>query len=124
MKPAYLKYGSDRYWPIFVKKSGKAVSIGIWELSAKSAIESAQQEIDRLKDAKLKKKAKKKHPPIFIDKNIVKNRYIVYVEVENVAYRPDSGGEWGVKFAECRNSLHFPTYQQAYQAGLDYLKSL
>ena len=120
MKAGYLKYSNDRYWPIFVKKSGKAVSIGIWELSAKSALEAAQKEIDRLKSERLKKK--KHYPQVFVNKNILTTTYIVCVEIESGFYSLDSSGEW-VKISEAKKHLCFSTYQEAYQAGLDYLKS-
>jgi len=124
MKAAYIKT-NGYYLPAIIKKQEVSPFKSFCCETAQAALEAAQKEIDRLKDAKLKKKkkAKKKHPPIFVDKNTGKSTYIVCVEIEAVLYSLDSSGDW-VKLSECLNCLHFPTYQEAYQAGLDYLKSL
>jgi len=114
---------NNRFLPAIIKKNGKTKILPGAFYGEEAALAAAQRKIDRLKDAKLKKKAKKKHPPILIDKSLIKKTYIIYVEVEAVPYYLDSTGDW-LKLSECQQFRHFPTYQEAYQAGLNYLKSL
>ena len=124
MKPTAL-FENNRFLPAIIKKNGKTKILPGAFYGEPAALAAAQRKIDRLKDAKLKKKANKKRPPVFVTKNAVDGRYIVYVyaETEYTFYALDSSGEW-VESSKSIKRLSVPSYQEAYQAGLDYLKSL
>ena len=125
MKAGFISNNQSRIQAAIIKKSGRIIPLGLFYSSTQASLEAAQEEIDRLKDAK-KKKAKKnedKHPLIFVNKDAIKNTYIVCVEKEGVVCTLDSSGDW-VKWLKCKMYLYFSSYQEAYQEGLEYLKSL
>ena len=117
MKPATVTQ-NNRFLPAIIKKNGKKKILPGAFYGEQAALAVAQRKID----AKLKKKAKKKHPLIFVNKDAIKNTYIVCVEKEGVVCTLDSSGDW-VKWLECKMYLYFSSYQEAYQAGLDFLEA-
>ena len=121
MKPTVI-HENNRFLPAIIKVNGKIKKLPGAFYGEPAALAAAQRKIDRLKDAKLKKKAKKTHPLILVNKNKIEDRYIVCVEIEAVVYSLDSSGEW-VKWSEYLMHLQFTSYQQAYQAGLDFLEA-
>ena len=123
MKPTAL-FENNRFLPAIIKVNGKIKILPGAFYGEPAALAAAQRKIDRLKDKQMKKK-KKEYPPIFISKNDIDGRYFVYVYVEKelTFHTLDSRGEW-VESSKTLDPCPIPTYQVAYQEGLDYLKSL
>ena len=121
MKPTAIDK-NNRFLPAIIKKNGKTKLLPGAFYGEKAALAVAQRKIERLKDAKLKKKAKKKHPLIFVSESAIKYTYIVSVEIEEVIHSLNSRGDW-VKWPDCEMYLHISSYQEAYQAGLDFLEA-
>ena len=132
MKPTVI-HQNNRFLPAIIKGNGKTKILLVAFYGEEAALAVAQRKIDRLKNKqKEKKKALTVHyapicvcPYVQEDDSILFSVSVIHEGKRVILFDVLKGSPWRLfKDGGGCVPMPFPTYQEAYQAGHDYLKSL